>query len=54
MNYKHLKTLQFLMDYATTTENKGLEYNLKILASEIQEDILTAQIEAITEINQLN
>lgn len=50
MNYKHLKTLQFLMDYATTTENKGLEYQIKILASEIQEDILDAQIEVVTEL----
>ena len=47
---KHLKTLQFLMDYATTTGNKGLEYQIEILASEIQEDILAAQIEVVTEL----
>ena len=51
---KHLKTLKFLKDYASTTENKGLEHWIDVLASEVQEDILAEQISAITEINKLN
>ena len=50
MSYKHTKTLQFLKDYASTTENKGLEHWIDVLASEIQEDILTSQIEVVTEL----